>query len=264
MIRFLLHIPHSPPSVETCQALHRRRRFQPGDGHPHRGRRHHGLGQGIPDERAKGNWLHQPQELELPDPNRVGDRGIIDLLVNPDGERFVDEGWTGYEKAREIAKIDGDLAWIIVDSDNPAQGAGTDSDIEAGYAFKADTLEALAEQIGVPADNLVATAQAYNDMFDGKAEDPIGGTTQSKDRLDTAPYVALKVRPCMITSLVALKVDDQCHVLNEDGGIIENLFATGDLVLGNLLQVYNAGHGVGNAVYTGDIAATQAKAELAR
>ena len=184
------------------------------------------------------------------------------MFVDVNGERFVNEGWTGYEKANRISRLEDNTAFIITDADNEAEGVGTDADIEAGYAFKADTLEELAEMIQVPAENLAATAQAYNDYYDGKAEDPIGGTNESKDRLDTAPYVACKVHPCRITSLVALSVDENCHVLTEDGQVIENLFATGDLVLGNLLQTYNAGHGVGNAVYSGNIAASCAKAEL--
>ena len=186
------------------------------------------------------------------------------LFVDVNGERFVDEGITGYEKSRAIAEKGDDTAYFILDADNPAEGAGTDADIAQGYAFKADTLEELAEMIGIPAQKLLETVEKYNGYVDGKEEDPIGGSVESKDRVDTAPYVALVTHPCMITSLVALDVDESCHVLNEQGEVIDNLFATGDLVLGNILSTYNAGHGVGNAVYSGNIAAAQAKVELAQ
>lgn len=66
------------------------------------------------------------------------------------------------------------------------------------------------------------------------------------------------------TSLVGVKVDGNCRVLREDGSAISNLFAAGDMVYGgNILNFYYDAHGVGTAVYTGDLAAQAVKAELA-
>jgi len=188
------------------------------------------------------------------------------MLVNPDGERFCNEFQTGYEVATEIAHHEERaLAWAIVDAANAAMnGVGSAYDYEHGYLYSADTLEELAAMIDVPADALVATAKAYNAAAAGEAEDAFGGNGDTMDSLDEGPYYALKMRPIMITSLVALTVDADCHVLNANGEQIPNLFATGDLVLGNLLKIYNSGHGVGNALYTGDIAAQAAKAEIAK
>ena len=188
------------------------------------------------------------------------------MLVNPDGERFCNEFQTGYEVATEIAHHEERaLAWAIVDAANAAMnGVGSAYDYEHGYLYSADTLEELAAMIDVPADALVATAKAYNAAAAGEAEDAFGGNGNTMDSLDEGPYYALKMRPIMITSLVALTVDADCHVLNANGEQIPNLFATGDLVLGNLLKIYNSCHGVGNALYTGDIAAQAAKAEIAK
>ncbi|MBS6846252.1 MAG: FAD-binding protein [Firmicutes bacterium] len=187
------------------------------------------------------------------------------MLVNPDGERFCNEYQTGYEVATEIAHHEERaLAWAIVDAANAEMnGVGSAYDFEHGYLYSADSLEELAAMIGVPADTLVATAKAYNAAAAGEAEDAFGGNADTMDSLDDGPYYALKMRPCMITSLVALTVDSNCHVLNTNGEEIPNLFATGDLILGNLLKIYNSGHGVGNAVYSGNMAAQTAKAEIA-
>lgn len=187
------------------------------------------------------------------------------MLVNPDGERFCNEYQTGYEVATEIAHHEERaLAWAIVDAANAEMnGVGSAYDFEHGYLYSADSLEELAAMIDVPADTLVATAKAYNAAAAGEAEDAFGGNADTMDSLDDGPYYALKMRPCMITSLVALTVDSNCHVLNTNGEEIPNLFATGDLILGNLLKIYNSGHGVGNAVYSGNMAAQTAKAEIA-
>ena len=183
--------------------------------------------------------------------------------VNLNGERFMNEYVTGYNRAQAVAHQDNTTGWGIVDSDNENAGAlGSESDLEAGYVFVADTLEELAEKIGIPADKLVESAEAYNAVIDSNGTDPFGNSAETMDRLDTAPYYGWLMRPCTITSLVAVKVDDSARVLDEDGQPIENLFAAGDMVLGNLLKCYNAARGVGNAIYSGDLAAQTAKAEL--
>ena len=183
--------------------------------------------------------------------------------VNAHGERFLNEYITGYNRAQAVAHQDNTTGWGIVDSDNENAGVlGSESDLEAGYVFVADTLEELAEKIDIPAAKLVESANAYNAIIDGNGTDPFGNSAETMDRLDTAPYYAWLMRPCTITSLVAVTVDDGARVLNEDGQPIENLFAAGDMVLGNLLKCYSAARGVGNAIYSGDLAAQTAKAEL--
>ena len=186
------------------------------------------------------------------------------MLVNTDAERFCNEYQTGYNIATEIThKTENVLSWAIVDAANAAEhNVGSEFDFEHGYLYSADTLEELAEKIGIPTDKLTETAAAYNAAAHGEAEDVFGGTSETMDSIDDGPYYALKMRPCMITSLVAVTVDGQCHVLKENGERIPNLFAAGDMILGNVLHVYNSGHGVGNALYSGNISAQTAKAEI--
>ena len=40
-----------------------------------------------------------------------------------------------------------------------------ESYVEQGLIFKADTIEELAEKLGIPADNLKATVERYNDCL---------------------------------------------------------------------------------------------------
>lgn len=186
------------------------------------------------------------------------------MLVNTKGERFCNEYQTGYNVATEIAyKAENALSWAIVDAENAAaHHVGSDFDFEHGYLLSADTLEELAAKAGLPVDKLLDTVAAYNAAARGEAEDAFGGNVDSMDGLDAGPYYALKMRPIMITSLVAVTVDGNCRVLKENGEPIPNLFAAGDMVLGNLLSVYNSGHGLGNAMYSGDMAAQTAKTEI--
>lgn len=188
------------------------------------------------------------------------------MLVNPQGERFCNEFQTGYNRATEIVNhVESKLAWGIIDEAIAVEsGMGTEYDFKQGYLFKADTLEELAEIIDVPADTLLETVKTYNAAANGETQDAFGGTPETMASIDEGPFYAMPMRPCMLTSLIALTVDGNCRVLTENGEAIPNLFATGDLVLGNLLHIYNAGHGIGNAIYSGNVAAQTAKAEITK
>ena len=59
-------------------------------------------------------------------------------------------------------------------------------------ALVADTLEDLAELMGVPADNFVATIERWNEMCDVGADTDFGYPGEHMNRIDTAPFYATK------------------------------------------------------------------------
>ena len=180
--------------------------------------------------------------------------------VNPNGERFCDESMSRYEMYHKVLLQGTDTCWGIVDSDNANVQALAES--QSGLVVSADTLEELAEKLGMPAETLVKTAETYNTYVDGGKDDAFGCPVEMMDRVSVGPYYAWPVHACGITSLVALTVDGSCRVLTEQGEVIENLYATGDLVMGNLVSYYVVARGVGTAVYSGNLAAQTAKAEI--
>ena len=71
--------------------------------------------------------------------------------------------------------------------------------------------------------------------------------------------------PAFIGSIPGLKVDSTCHVLNSAGEAVENLYAAGMVMFGNVFNVAypSSGTGVGVSHYTGAIAARDAVAAIA-
>ena len=148
-----------------------------------------------------------------------------------------------------------------MDNNNPQVQALLDSKLDDIY--HADTLEELAAMIGVPADNLMATVEKYNGYI-REGEDKDFGTPVTEMRaIEQGPFHAFILRPVTMTSLVGVKVDGTCHLLREDGSVIENLFGAGNMIFGgNLVSYYVPAHGVGTAIYSGDLAAQTAKNEI--
>lgn len=183
------------------------------------------------------------------------------MYVNMNGERFCDETKSKYVIYHDILKQEEQVCWGIVDGDNAEIQALIDS--KSQYVHHGETLEELAKTLGMPADALQATVDTYNQSIEQGEDTAFGVAVEQMDRIDTAPYYAFILRPVTLSSLVGLKVDGGCHVLNTNGEAIPNLFAAGDMVLGgNLVNYYFDARGVGTAVYSGDLAAQTAKAEI--
>ena len=183
------------------------------------------------------------------------------MYINMNGERFVNEDKNSYVIYHDLLKQDVPQGWGIIDADNADAQVLEDS--ESQYVLKAETLEELAELMGVPAENLKKTVESYNACIENGEDTEFGTALERMDPITDGPYYAFILSPITFSSLVSVKVDGECRVQNTDGEVIPNLFAAGDMVLGgNLTSYYFDARGVGTAVYTGDLSAKTVKEEL--
>ncbi len=183
------------------------------------------------------------------------------MIVNMEGERFFNEAGRWYEPYHRLLKQEEPVAWGIVDSNNPQVDSLINSKME--YIYKADTLEELAEKTGVSLEGLLATVEKYNGYIQAGEDKDFGTPVEEMRAVETAPFYAFRLQPITMTSLVGVKVDGECRLLREDGSVIPNLFGAGNMIYGgNLVSYYVAAHGVGTALYSGDLAAQTAKSEI--
>ncbi len=184
------------------------------------------------------------------------------MFVNKNGERFCNETKPGYVAYHDVMLQDGKTGWGIVDSNNPQVDALIKTTTPE-YVFMADTLEELAEILGIPAENLMTTVDRYNGMIRDGEDIDYGTALEDMRAIEEGPFYAFELVPLTLTSLVGVKVDGNCRLLREDGSVIPNVFGAGNMILGgNLVSYYVSGHGVGTALYSGDLAAQTAKAEI--
>lgn len=169
------------------------------------------------------------------------------ILVNPMGRRFVaeDSGW-GYT-VTEVAKqlfangwqpSDplGKQVWAICDNDHffqwELQGQNVLAE-DGGSIIKRDTLEELAEAIGVPAENLVEECERWN----GYCE--TGVDTQFDRRVDfgtikTGPFYADPEKPKVLGTFAGVKSNLKAEVISgATGEPIPRLYAAGTVAGGN-------------------------------
>ena len=174
-----------------------------------------------------------------------GLRGDGAILVNAEGKRFIDEvGTRDVVSAAEIAQP-GSFSWLIVDQKMADASTVIQGYIKRGTDFchTADSYEALAEEIGIPADAFAATMNDWNQKVAAKA-DPDFGRVSFANPLDTAPYYAIKVTAGVHHTMGGIRINESTQVLRADGTAITGLFAAGEVTGG----VHGANRLGGNAV----------------
>lgn len=191
-----------------------------------------------------------------------GLRGDGAILVNANGERFIDEvGTRDVVSAAEIAQP-GSFSWLVVDQKMVDASSVIQGYIKKGFMLSGDTYEALAEALEIPADTFAATMETWNGYVAEKS-DPDFGRTSFAQPLDTAPYYAVKVTAGIHHTMGGLKIDPETHVLNTDGEIIPGLFAAGEVTGGVHGANRLGGNAVADFVVFGRIAGEQAAAYAA-
>lgn len=220
------------------------------------------------------------------------------LLVNANGKRFCSEDllasqltyqqaqqpdrfaaaiWTAnYAEAMQPWQVHG--AWwgdgefistpeeVIAGWEEQVAGSAaeeTRSGMEGGrYAngfFKADTLDALAEKLGIDAENLKATVAKYNEMTRAGEDTEFFKRADLMVPIDEAgPFYGSSMAISVLIITGGLRTDASLRVLDENDNVIDGLYAVGTISGDMFYGSYNfmmPGHNLGaNCVTFGYLA----------
>lgn len=194
----------------------------------------------------------------------------LGIVLNKEGRRFYDEGEDFWPKryaiwGRLVAQQPDQIAYCIIDS--KAIGRFMPSVFKS---IAADSIETLAERLGLPVATTVETVKAFNravepGTFDHSVLD--GCRTQGlqpektnwAQKIDTGPFYAYPLATGITFTYMGVKVTKQAQVIMEDGALATNVFAAGEIMAGNILSKgYVAGFGMAIGTVFGRIAGTEA------
>lgn len=197
------------------------------------------------------------------------------ILVNREGMRFVDEGRGDVAVANELARTEdvtgavlifGDESWQAAKDDNFSNLVKTpapnpwlmDHD---GEIFRSETVEGLAQVLGMDTMRLRATVRDYNRAVDASVTQSLGVSRTGKPKVLRAPYYGLRVVPGITFTMGGILVNGRAEALNENEQPIPGLYAAGD-AMGGLMGGYRGGYtgGLMQAVVTGILAGENASA----
>lgn len=103
--------------------------------------------------------------------------------------------------------------------------AQLDEAIEQGWAYKADTIEELAEYFGL--DNLVETVKTYNEMAVAGKDTQFYKDSVFLTPITEGPFYVFEYEPSAWCTIGGVKVDDSLRVVNSSNQPINGLYAAG-------------------------------------
>lgn len=172
------------------------------------------------------------------------------IFVNKSGLRFVDEGARRDVMTKALLEQQDAYMWVVLDSKNypTAETKNNFNEtigelIAQGRAFKGNTLEELAAQIGVDPANLVKTVNDFNAAVEAGQPDEFGRTLFDK-KIDSPPYYAAARVPTVHHTMGGVEINEFTQVLDGNGAVIPGLYAAGEVTGG----IHGANRLGGNAL----------------
>lgn len=213
----------------------------------------------------------------------VSERAIpCSVIVSGQGERFTNEASPYVNFVHDQLEGGHVPAWFVMDSKArkryPFAQAMPGQPLPRGYyragiAHSADTIDQLADSVGIDAATLSATVQRFNEhartgrdpdfgrgdsAYDRYYGDPTL-TNPNLDVIDEPPYYAVRIEVGDLGTKGGLVSDENGRVLRPDGSVIDGLYATGNTasaVMGN--EYAGPGATIGPAMVFGYLAAKDA------
>ena len=194
------------------------------------------------------------------------------IHVDTDGRRCMDED-APYAVSPGILKDHGGWVWSVFDERArtalPEGYADWTPDriaeeVDKGVVRRAETLEELAGLMGVPAENLTASVERFNELFqEGHDEDFLRhetlaakGAGPQLDPIGSGPFYAVRMLPAeLVCTHTGLRIDARTRVVRTDGRAVPGLFAAGEAAGGILGERYvGGGNSVAHALVLGRVA----------
>lgn len=188
--------------------------------------------------------------------------GVPFLAVNDAGLRFVNEAQSMLCYADLLCEQPGEeLAyWTIIPDDYATSGMSSTNVAvdEAGNivnpfsdaqydmlqnGVKADTIEELADQMGVDPVALKGTVDRYNELCDKGFDEDFGKLAKYLRPIKTPPFYADRNQMFCCVTLGGVRCNGKLQVLGSDGLPIEGLYAAGNTVGQRLGAGYEASFG---------------------
>ncbi len=173
-----------------------------------------------------------------------GVRGDGAILVNSDGKRFYNEMETRDHVSAAELEQEGSYAYVVFDQRLRDNLAAIEKYVSVGIVSEGETIEDLANAIGVDPTNLSETLAKWNEAVAAGKDEEFGRETGMEEDLSVAPYYAIKIAPGIHHTMGGLKINTNAQVINTEGNVIPGLFAAGEVTGG----VHGGNRIGGNAV----------------
>lgn len=160
--------------------------------------------------------------------------------INKEGKRFMaEDGRRDYMTNALLNQTDA-YSYIITSANDELEvndknkniwGDDVEELVKEGKVFRADTIEELAQQIGIEPAVLKETHDKFNSYVANGKDEEFGRTLFGKP-VDKAPFFASPRVPTVHHTMGGIEIDLEGQVIDKDGNIIPGLYAAGEVTGG--------------------------------
>ena len=158
-------------------------------------------------------------------------RGNGAILVNREGLRFVNELETRAVVSDAQLAQTGASGFLVFDQSVRESLSAIEGYYNKGFLVEGETVEALAQNLGVDPAVMVQTIETYNGYVAGGVDEAFGREDMPR-ALSVGPYYAVEVAPAIHHTMGGLVITTQAEVVNNSGEIVKGLYAAGEVTGG--------------------------------
>ena len=171
-------------------------------------------------------------------------RGNGAIVVNRDGNRFMNEITTRDKASAAILQQKGESAYLVFDDSIRKSLKAIEGYVHLNIVKEGKTIEDLAKQLDVPAAELAKTVTSYNGFVKSGKDTQFERPNLPRE-IATAPFYALEIAPAVHHTMGGIVIDTQAEVKSDKTGKpISGLYAAGEVTGG----VHGANRLGGNAI----------------
>lgn len=192
------------------------------------------------------------------------------IFVGQNGQRYTNEAFmtnhghvnvAGTWKMLQIPTP----AFAILDENALKSGpiyAGWSQDnsdeLAKGWITKADTLEELAEKMGIDKEGLVNQVNLYNQFVQEQFDPQFNRDAEYLNAIsETGPYYAFEMKATFTNTQGGPQRNENTEVIGMNDEVIPHLYSAGELG-SYYVDIYNGGGNVSECIFSGDIAGKNA------
>ena len=104
-----------------------------------------------------------------------------------------------------------------------------DEAVAAGTLFVCDTIEELADKLGLPKETFTATVDHYNELAAKGEDEDFGKESYRLSTLQQAPFYGVRqAGGYLICTIDGIQIDDNMHAIDQNFKAIPGLYVIGD------------------------------------
>lgn len=152
----------------------------------------------------------------------------MNLLVNKEGA-LLNDNISGLDRGTMIQEQTDGAAFYITDQTGYDSFYRIRKHVGLGYYAQGETIEELAEALGIDPEGLKASVEQYNADAEAQTENAVLEEVPSRPLDAEGPYYGVQVEAANHMTKGGVVANEKAQVLYEDGSVVPGLYAAGEV-----------------------------------